>query len=105
MTATAGTIAWALSIGAQAAVLIVHEFTTMKTTDSSRLKRARNARDLDAFVKRLSLGTLRGLVSGQLSGPLGLPGRPLFEPGALPPLYIGKISTLGNTWTVGESVD
>ncbi len=87
LTAVAGTLAFALIQEASAAVLLVHEFATSRTTD---LRLERNARDLEAFVR--ALGASEGLSAGRMIGPLTVPGQPLFE-APLPPLLIGKIRT------------
>ena len=85
MTATAGTLAHAAAIGADRAVLIVHEFVTSKT--SAKLL-AENQADLSRFVARLSAGSITAVESGVLYGPFTLPGEPLFEKPAA--LYVGK---------------
>ncbi len=85
LTATAGTLAHAVSIGADRAVLIVHEFVTSKT--SAKLL-AENHADLSQFVARLSAGSVAAVESGVLYGPFVLPGEPLFEKPAA--FYVGK---------------
>lgn len=85
LTAAAGTVAFARTIGASRAVLFVHEFVTAKT---SRKNLARNAADYVHFVHRLSGGTVRAAGSGMLHGPFRVPGAPLFDEPAL--LYVGK---------------
>jgi hypothetical protein len=87
LTAAAGTLAWARQVGAQRAVLLVHEFTGPDTDDR---KVAANSTDLDAFVAQISAGRITSLESGKLAGPITVPGHPLFEKAAA--LYIGKIS-------------
>ncbi len=85
LTATAGTLAHAAAIGAEKAVLVVHEFVTIET---SVKKHAANHADLTAFVKRISRGAVPTLESGRLYGPVVVPGNPLFgRPAAF---YVGK---------------
>jgi hypothetical protein len=85
LTATAGTLAHAAAIGADKAVLVVHEFVT---TETSAKKLAANHSDLTAFVKRISRGAVANVESGKLYGPIVVPGSPLFgRPAAL---YVGK---------------
>jgi len=85
LTGVAGALAYAREARAERAVFIVHEFVSGKTTEK---KRQANARDLDAFVARLTQGRVRSLEPGRLIGPLAVHGAPLFA-GAVP-LYIGK---------------
>jgi hypothetical protein len=88
LTATAGTIAFALAEEAATAVLLVHEFVTNKTDDHLH---ARNLEDFRAFLCRL--GTLGPVPSdaATLAGPFVVPGEPLFH--HVPPLYVGKVVT------------
>jgi len=85
LTATAGTLAHAAAMGANRAVLIVHEFVTSKTS-AQRL--AENHADLAQFIARLSSGAITTVDAGVLYGPIRLPGEPLFEKPAA--FYIGK---------------
>jgi hypothetical protein len=87
LTAAAGTLAWARQVGADRAVLLVHEFTGPETDDR---KIAANAKDLDAFVAQISAGRITSLEKGRLAGPITVPGSPLFEKPAA--LYVGKLS-------------
>jgi hypothetical protein len=83
LTAVAGTLAHAEFIGAKQAVLVIHEFPKLGVP----AKLEANAKDLGAFVARISDGAIR-LEAGKLAGPITVPGQPLFEnPVAL---YIGK---------------
>lgn len=84
LTATAGAIAFAIEQEAVAAMLLVHEFHTDKTVPA---RHAMNAADLDAFVARISGGAIRGIIDGQLAGPIVVKG-PLFSRGM--DLYVGK---------------
>jgi hypothetical protein len=85
LTATAGTLAHAIGIGADRAVLMVHEFVTSKT--AAQLL-AENHADLSRFVARLSSGSITSVETGVLYGPFALPGEPLFEKPAA--FYVGK---------------
>lgn len=85
LTVTAGTLAFANSIEANRAVVIVHEFETSAT---SRKKLALNATDLSAFVRRLSKGAVTEVTEGMLYGPFTVPGEPLFDRPAS--IFIGK---------------
>jgi hypothetical protein len=88
LTATAGTLAYALQNSAPYAVLIVHEFVTTRTIDE---RHAANAADYDAFLERLSGKTGSQLDQPELAGPFMIPGEPLFE--NIPQLFVGKIAT------------
>jgi hypothetical protein len=85
LTAVAGTLAYAVSINAQRAVFVVHEFITSETDDANHRI---NEIDLDNFVARLSAGRIAFLADRVLIGPIHVPGKPLFP--NPPPLYIGK---------------
>lgn len=88
LTGVAGALAQAQKLGAGRAVFIVHEFITPLTQDELH---ARNAADLDRFIKRLSGGQYPTIEAGTLLGPLTVPGKPLFGvSGAIPTLYVGK---------------
>jgi hypothetical protein len=92
LTATAGALAYAAQTDATCAVLIVHEFVTSRTSPD---KQRENARELDAFVVRITVGKVAHLELGKLIGPIEVPGKPLF-PNPVP-LYIGKARrTLGD---------
>jgi hypothetical protein len=85
LTGVAGALAYADEIGSTTAVFVVHEFVTDETRDDYH---ARNARDLNAFIARISGGSMTSIVAGQLIGPF------LLQPSALfphpPDLFIGK---------------
>lgn len=85
LTATAGAIAFAIEQNARAAVLIVHEFHTSKTSIE---KLERNAEDLNSFVRRLTDDGACALSAGKLLGPIHVPAHPLFEEQI--ELFIGK---------------
>jgi hypothetical protein len=85
LTATAGAIAFAIEQNASAAVLIVHEFHTSKTSVENL---ERNAEDLNAFVRRLTNEETRSLSPGDLLGPIHVPAQPLFR--SQVDLFIGK---------------
>lgn len=52
LTGLAGTLAYAAESGARTAAFVVHEFITSKTRDE---RHAKNARDLESFLRRLGL--------------------------------------------------
>jgi hypothetical protein len=85
LTAAAGTLAFAISIGAPRAVLIVHEFVTDQTRDE---RHDANRRDLEVFLRRLSAGADSAVVPGQMLGPYRVPGG---AHAPAPELYLGKI--------------
>jgi hypothetical protein len=87
LTATAGAIAAALSSQVPRVVLLVQEFGTSK---AKAAQQEENARDLDAFIHRLSDGLFTSCRCGTIVGPFDMiPGTPLFQ--GLPQLYIGKV--------------
>jgi hypothetical protein len=88
ITATAGTLAYALQNGANLAVLIVHEFITAKTQDE---RHAINRADYSAFLHRLSGEKALADNPVGLLGPFKVPGKPLFE--STPELFVGKVVT------------
>lgn len=82
LTLTAATVAEARRRSAERAVVIVHEFVSAL---SKARYRARNARDLDAFLKAVfsHTGSIRpGTIAG------------LFRMGSLRTLYFGKTETV-----------
>jgi hypothetical protein len=85
LTATAGALAYAAKIGADRAILIIHEFVT---DDANEAGQESNANDLNLFVKRITDGARQELKVNQLIGPFTVPGKPLFTKPA--PLYIGR---------------
>lgn len=85
LTATAGTLRWAKQRQVSRAVLLVQEFWTKRTTD---VKHAANARDLNAFVTRLSHGCVEVIEPGELHGPFTVPGEPLFNTPST--FFVGK---------------
>lgn len=87
LTACAGVLCEAERRGCARALLLVHEFVTNRTSDE---KHARNARDFDAFLKRISHGTVPSLSTGVIQGPFAVPGTPLLKEPVR--LYIGKVS-------------
>jgi hypothetical protein len=86
-TAVAGTLAFAHQSGAETAIFIIHEFVTDCTTDEDQKS---NALDLDAFVRRLSDGTIRMLRSEEIVGPFHVSDNPFWS--SKPALYIGKVT-------------
>ena len=85
LTASAAALAEAQRRAACRAVLIIHEFVTGKTTDQRHID---NAKDLNAFVCRLSDGEVTTVAEGTVRGPFELPGQPLIHSPIR--LYIGK---------------
>lgn len=85
LTATAGAIAVSIRQGRPRVVLLIHEFRTEKTIDS---RHDENSADLNTFVTRLTRGETTRVGSGELHGPLTIPGGELF--GSLPPFFVGK---------------
>jgi hypothetical protein len=88
LTAVAGTLAFAHQHAAETAVLVIHEFVTDRTSDG---RHRANARDLTAFVHRLSGVPAPAPLTGTLQGPFTVPGIPLFPRASS--LLIGKIVT------------
>ena len=87
LTACAGAVCEAERHGCVRALMLVHEFVTSKTFDD---KHARNAADLDAFVRRLSHRSVTSVRSGAVHGPFLVPGAPLLTTSVQ--LYIAKVS-------------
>ena len=78
-TAAVGALREAERRGISRTVLLIHEFVTPLTADD---KHARNHRDLDAWLRRVSGGRYETAAPGVLLGPISVPGRPLmFGPG------------------------
>jgi hypothetical protein len=86
LTATAGALSYAKAERATAAVLIIHEFHTPRTSPSRHLD---NQRDLDHFVSRLSQGRWAVCQTGGFVGPMLVKGNK-WIPSDIP-LWIGKI--------------
>jgi hypothetical protein len=86
LTATAGVIAAARRVGQPRTILLVQEFRTQRTTDS---KLKRNARDLDAFLRRLTTEQLEPIEIGRLYGPLSLTPSSFFP--VMPPFFVAKV--------------
>lgn len=85
LTATAAALATAKSIGANRAVVMIHEFRT-KATDPKKLDE--NQRDLTRFLDRLGFEKSEEVFTGKLVGPVTVPSGAAF---AQPPrLYFGK---------------
>jgi len=70
LTGVAGTLAFAELISAEKAVFVVHEFVDVKRTTPENL--ARNADDLNRFVRRISGVQGQEMNPGTLIGPLRL---------------------------------
>ncbi|MBK6278296.1 MAG: hypothetical protein IPF57_09205 [Gammaproteobacteria bacterium] len=86
LTACAGALCEAKRQGVSRAVMLVHEFVTIRTED---INHARNAADLDAFVSRLSHQSVISVDSGRLYGPFRVPGNDLIPCDV--DLYLGKV--------------
>lgn len=76
LTATAGALCEAERRGYSRTLLLVHEFSSDVTKDE---KHAGNAADLDAFLRRLTRGSVSHLGAGQIGGPFVVPGKPLLQ--------------------------
>lgn len=85
LTSVAGTLAFATEHGIDRAVLIIHEFITSETSER---KLQRNLVDLTKFYRRITHQKDTQIASGELYGPIPVPGKPLFESGI--EFYIGK---------------
>lgn len=70
LTATAAGVAKAQHRSICRVVLLVHEFVTKRTSDR---KHARNAEDLDAFIRHISGRSVAKVRADSLCGPLELP--------------------------------
>ena len=70
LTASAAALAEAQRQSAHRAVVIIHEFVTDQTSDK---KCCDNAKDLNAFVCKLSDGVVTTVVEGTVQGPLVRP--------------------------------
>jgi hypothetical protein len=89
LTATAGALAWAKQVDANRAVVVVHEFRSIK---SNRARQELNHADLDRFIRRVAGSNMQPNIRiGQLLGPIDVPGAPLFDKPAQ--LYFGIIAT------------
>jgi hypothetical protein len=67
--------------------MLVQEFMSDATDDDNH---DTNARDLNRFVSRMSHGTITSVTTGQIVGPISVPGAPLFRSNV--DLYIGKVT-------------
>lgn len=88
LTATAGALSYACEQHADAAVLVVHEFSHAGEVHTKRARLDSNAQALGDFLSRLTHGAATALPPGQLVGPFLLPGN-AFIPADMP-LLIGK---------------
>jgi len=84
LTAVAGALVEAHGYGADATLLIVHEF--VGRTDDKKL--LANAADLNKFVRLLSRGSTEAISPGTLAGPFSVPGNEHFA--GTKHLFIGK---------------
>lgn len=98
LTASAAALSHAKQVGATRAVVMVHEFRTPRTKPENH---SRNGQDLVLFLKRLGVNDAERVSTGELLGPIAVPGGGRFE--NPPPLYIGKATrTLGGGDVVVE---
>ena len=86
LTACAAALCEAERCGYTRALMLIHEFVTDKTSDD---KHARNAEDLNTFVKRLSHGSVTAVRRGGIEGPFAVPGAPLLSTKV--DLFLGKV--------------
>jgi hypothetical protein len=87
LTAIGGLLCEAQRRDCDRAVMLVHEFVTDETDDDMH---ARNAMDLNIFIKRLTHGSLTAVQPGVIYGPFVVPGKPVLS--AEIDLYLGKVS-------------
>jgi hypothetical protein len=87
LTACAGALCEAERQGYSRAVVLIHEFVSHKTTDE---RHNANSAALDAFVGRLTHGSVTHVRDGGLHGPFPVPNVPLFA--GTTGLFIGKVS-------------
>ena len=85
--ASAGALCEAERHGYTRSLLLVQEFVTDKTLDR---KHDRNSMDLARFLARLSNGKYLSLTSGEIVGPIRIPGTPLVS--ASVDFYVGKLT-------------
>ncbi len=85
LTACAGVLAEAERRCCTRALMLVQEFDTPRTTAENH---RRNAHDFDAFIRRLSCGTVAAIKHNEIVGPFVVPGEPLLS--VPTQLYIGK---------------
>ncbi len=87
LTACAGMLAEAKRRNVNRALMLVHEFRT-DLTDQKKL--SRNSRDLSYFVERLTCGRVTEVRSGEIHGPIELPGESAFAGDVS--FFVGKAS-------------
>ncbi len=85
LTATAGAIAEASRSKVSRAVLLIQEFCSTRTKDTLQ---NRNHADLEAFVARVSDGSVKNVVEGEVLGPFEIPISQAFS--SRPLLYVLK---------------
>lgn len=86
-TAIAGILTSARESSAKVGIFLVQEFVTDKTKKEKILD---NGRDLNLFVERISLGQWTGVESGNMVGPILVPGNARIPSDVS--LFIGKVS-------------
>lgn len=87
LTASAGSLCEAVRKRYSRAVLLIHEFVTVKTKDEYHV---RNTHDLLKFMNALRPGTTSDITAGKLYGPFTIPGGRLLN--VQPEFYIGKVT-------------
>jgi len=87
LTASAGALCEAERHGYTRSLLLIQEFVTDKTLNR---KHDRNSKDLARFLARLSNGEYSSLTSGEIVGPMRVPGTPLVS--ASVDFYVGKLT-------------
>jgi hypothetical protein len=87
LTACAGALSEAARLSWARALMLVHEFVTDSTADK---KHRRNSADLNQFVSVLSRSSIETVATGEIAGPIEVPGAPLFAGGT--GLFIGKVT-------------
>ena len=88
MTTCAGILCEGERRGHKRVLMLIHEFVG-KNTNTDKV--ARNAVDLGKFLSRLSHGKVKKIKSGDIVGPIEIPGAPLIS--SPMQLYIGKLTT------------
>ncbi len=87
LTACAGALAEATRRGYTRCLMLVQEFQTVRTQPE---KHDTNARDLNAFLTRLSRGAVTGVAAGEIVGPFTVPGSARISKSVQ--LYLGKVT-------------
>ena len=86
ITGIAATLKVAKENNYKRALFLVQEFQTNST---SQEKLAKNKKDVDLFIKRITNGEITEINSGDIYGPIHIPAAPLFSD--IPDLYFSKV--------------